>query len=174
MASKGKAPAGTPPTRVHVDKKGKKVVQTPLTRASARLAALKARTSQTPSPASSTPAMSQPAVKKPIFIDLTKDSESEGRSKEENPERKLANTFCKMIGLRELVMILIWDSHFLPQVAQRRTMSLEIIQDSGIMMILMTGELQNQLLVLRQVAPVILHQTNRSASCSVHRGPCTF
>ncbi|MED6115263.1 hypothetical protein PIB30_088747 [Stylosanthes scabra] len=43
-----------------------------------------------------------PAVKKPIFIDLTKDSESEGRSKEENPERKLANTLRKMIGLREL------------------------------------------------------------------------
>ncbi|MED6149443.1 hypothetical protein PIB30_062412 [Stylosanthes scabra] len=36
--------------------------------------------------------MSQPAVKKPIFIDLTKDSESERRSKEENPEKKLANT----------------------------------------------------------------------------------
>ncbi|MED6139296.1 hypothetical protein PIB30_082466 [Stylosanthes scabra] len=30
------------------------------------------------------------------------DSESEGRSKEENPERKLANTLRKMIGLREL------------------------------------------------------------------------
>ncbi|MED6162830.1 hypothetical protein PIB30_074186 [Stylosanthes scabra] len=102
MASKGKAPAGTPPTRVHVDKKGKKVVQTPPTRASARLATLKARTSQTSPPASSTPAMSQPAVKKPIFIDLTKDSESEGRSKEENPKRKLANTLRKMIGLREL------------------------------------------------------------------------
>ncbi|MED6178194.1 hypothetical protein PIB30_105274 [Stylosanthes scabra] len=46
--------------------------------------------------------MHQPAVKKPIFIDLTKDSESEGRSKEENPERKLAVTLRKMIGLREL------------------------------------------------------------------------
>ncbi|MED6140734.1 hypothetical protein PIB30_096316 [Stylosanthes scabra] len=102
MARKGKAPAGTPPTRVRVDKKGKKVVQTPPTRASARLAALKARKSQTPPPASSTPAMSQPAVKKPIFIDLTKDSDSEGRSKEENPEWKLANTLRKMIGLREL------------------------------------------------------------------------
>ncbi|MED6115507.1 hypothetical protein PIB30_091260 [Stylosanthes scabra] len=32
----------------------------------------------------------------------TKDSESEGKSKEENPERKLINTFRKMIGLREL------------------------------------------------------------------------
>ncbi|MED6129138.1 hypothetical protein PIB30_104963 [Stylosanthes scabra] len=102
MASKGKAPAGTPPTRVRVDKKGKKVVQTSLTRASARLAALKARTSQTPPSASSTPAMSQAAVRKPIFIDLTKDSESEGRSKEENPERKQANTLRKMIGLMEL------------------------------------------------------------------------
>ncbi|MED6129737.1 hypothetical protein PIB30_110856, partial [Stylosanthes scabra] len=30
------------------------------------------------------------------------DSESEGRSKEENPERKLANTLLKMIGLRKL------------------------------------------------------------------------
>ncbi|MED6226301.1 hypothetical protein PIB30_102232, partial [Stylosanthes scabra] len=30
------------------------------------------------------------------------DSESEGRSKEENPERKLANTLRKMIGLRKL------------------------------------------------------------------------
>ncbi|MED6161661.1 hypothetical protein PIB30_062876 [Stylosanthes scabra] len=102
MASKGKAPAGPPPTRVRVDKKGNKVVQTPPTRASARLAALKTRTSPTPPPTSSTPAMSQPAVKKPIFIDLTKDSESEGRSKEENPERKLANTLRKIIGLREL------------------------------------------------------------------------
>ncbi|MED6173300.1 hypothetical protein PIB30_058092 [Stylosanthes scabra] len=92
MASKGKAPARASPTGPHVDKKGKKVVQTPPTRASARLAALKARTSQTPPPTSSTLAMSQLAVKKPIFIDLTKDSESEGRSKEENPERKLANT----------------------------------------------------------------------------------
>ncbi|MED6222180.1 hypothetical protein PIB30_061869 [Stylosanthes scabra] len=55
MASKGKAPVGAPPTRVHVDKKGKKVVQTPSTRASARLAALKSRTSPTPPPASSTP-----------------------------------------------------------------------------------------------------------------------
>ncbi|MED6137581.1 hypothetical protein PIB30_066261 [Stylosanthes scabra] len=102
MASKGKAPAGTSPTESCVDKKGKKVVQTPPTRASARLAALKARTSQTPPPTSSTPEMSQPAVKKPIFIDLTKDSESEGRSKEENPKRKLANTIRKIIGLREL------------------------------------------------------------------------
>ncbi|MED6150719.1 hypothetical protein PIB30_075160 [Stylosanthes scabra] len=92
MASKGKAPAGASPTRARVDKKGKKVVRTPQTRASARLAALKVRTSQTPSPTSSTPTMSQPAVKKPIFIDLTKDSESKGRSKEENPEMKLANT----------------------------------------------------------------------------------
>ncbi|MED6115356.1 hypothetical protein PIB30_089672 [Stylosanthes scabra] len=72
------------------------------TRAFARLAALKARTSQTLPPASLTLAMSRPAVKKSIFIDLTKDSESEGRSKEENPERKLANTLRKMIGLREL------------------------------------------------------------------------
>ncbi|MED6140806.1 hypothetical protein PIB30_097031 [Stylosanthes scabra] len=103
IASNGKAPAGSPPTRVRVDKKGKKVVQTPPTRASARLAALKARTSPTPPPTSSTPAMSQPTVKKPTFIDLTKDSESEeGRSKEENPERKLENAFRKMIGLREL------------------------------------------------------------------------
>ncbi|MED6214707.1 hypothetical protein PIB30_105840 [Stylosanthes scabra] len=102
MASKGKAPAGASPTGPCVDNKGKKAVQTPLTRASARLAALKARTSQTPPPTPSTPAMSQPAVKKPIFIDLTKDSESEGRSKEENPKKKLANTLRKMIGLREL------------------------------------------------------------------------
>ncbi|MED6209731.1 hypothetical protein PIB30_057557 [Stylosanthes scabra] len=102
MASKGKAPAKASPTRAHVDKKGKKVAQTPSTRASARLAALKTRTSPTPPPTSSTPAMSQPAVKKPIFINLTKDSESEGRSKEENPEKKLANTLRKMIGLREL------------------------------------------------------------------------
>ncbi|MED6225119.1 hypothetical protein PIB30_090640 [Stylosanthes scabra] len=102
MASKGKAPAGAPPTRARVDKEGKKVVQTPLTRASARLAALKTRTSPTPPPASSTPAMSKPAMKKPIFIDLTKDSESKGRSKEDNPERKLANTLPRMLGLREL------------------------------------------------------------------------
>ncbi|MED6140831.1 hypothetical protein PIB30_097189 [Stylosanthes scabra] len=45
MASKGKAPAGASPTGPHVDKKGKKVVHTPPTRAYARLAALKARTS---------------------------------------------------------------------------------------------------------------------------------
>ncbi|MED6212582.1 hypothetical protein PIB30_084831 [Stylosanthes scabra] len=102
MASKGKAPAGASPTGPRMDKKGNKVVQTPPTRASASLAALKARTSQTPPPTSLTPVMSQPAVKKPIFIDLTKDSESEGRSKEENPERKLANTLRKMIRLREL------------------------------------------------------------------------
>ncbi|MED6188252.1 hypothetical protein PIB30_084225 [Stylosanthes scabra] len=104
MASKGKAPAGASPTGPRVDKKGKKVVQTPPTRASARLAALKARTSQTPPPTSSTPAMSQLAVKKPIFIDLTKNIESEGKSKEENPERKLANTLRKMIGLRDDVL----------------------------------------------------------------------
>ncbi|MED6114531.1 hypothetical protein PIB30_081139 [Stylosanthes scabra] len=55
MASKGKAPAGASPTGPRMDKKGKKVVQTPPTRASARLAALKARTSQTPPPTSSTP-----------------------------------------------------------------------------------------------------------------------
>ncbi|MED6201137.1 hypothetical protein PIB30_091968 [Stylosanthes scabra] len=102
MASKGKAPAEALPTRARVDKKGKKVAQTPSTRASARLVALKTRTSPTPPPTSSTPAMSQPAMKKPIFIDLTKDSESERRSKEENLERKLANTLRKMIGLREL------------------------------------------------------------------------
>ncbi|MED6189389.1 hypothetical protein PIB30_095570 [Stylosanthes scabra] len=102
MASKGKALAGASPARARVDKKGKKVTQTPPTRASARLAALKARTSQTLPPTSSTPTMSQSAMKKSIFIDLTKDSESEGRSKEENPERKLANTLRKMIGLREL------------------------------------------------------------------------
>ncbi|MED6201266.1 hypothetical protein PIB30_093214 [Stylosanthes scabra] len=102
MASKGKALAEASPPRARVDKKGKKVAQTPSTRASARLAALKTWTSPTPPPTSSTPAMSQPAVKKPIFIDLTKDSESEGRSKEENPQRKLANTLRKMIGLREL------------------------------------------------------------------------
>ncbi|MED6128235.1 hypothetical protein PIB30_095657 [Stylosanthes scabra] len=74
MASKGKAPAGAPPTRARVDKKGKKVVQTSPTRASARLAALKNRTSPTLLPGSSTPATSQPDVKKPIFIDLTKDN----------------------------------------------------------------------------------------------------
>ncbi|MED6115628.1 hypothetical protein PIB30_092506, partial [Stylosanthes scabra] len=102
MASKGKAPAGASLTGPRVDKKGKKVVQTPPTRASARFAALKARTSQTPPLTSSTTAMSQSAVKKPIFIELTKDSKSEGRSKEENPERKLANTLRKMIGLKEL------------------------------------------------------------------------
>ncbi|MED6199431.1 hypothetical protein PIB30_075880 [Stylosanthes scabra] len=101
MESKGKAPTGASPTEPRVDKKGKKVVRTPPTRASAKLAALKARTSQTPPPTSSTPAMSQPAMKKPIFIDLTKDSEAERISKEENPERKLANTLRKMIGLRE-------------------------------------------------------------------------
>ncbi|MED6224580.1 hypothetical protein PIB30_085439 [Stylosanthes scabra] len=100
MASKGKAPAGAPPTRARVDKKGKKVVQILPTRASARFAALKNRTSPILPPASSTPATSQPTVKKPIFIDLTKDSESEG--KEENPEKKLANTLRRMIGLREL------------------------------------------------------------------------
>ncbi|MED6225291.1 hypothetical protein PIB30_092294 [Stylosanthes scabra] len=102
MDSKGKASARTPPTRGHVDKKGKKVIQTPLTRASARLAALKTATSSTPPPASSTLAMSQPAVKKPIFIDLTKDNELKGGSKEENPKRKLANTLHRMIGLGEL------------------------------------------------------------------------
>ncbi|MED6213065.1 hypothetical protein PIB30_089696 [Stylosanthes scabra] len=91
MESKGKAPAGASPTRPRMDKKGKKVVQTPPKKASARLAALKARTLQTPSPTSLTSAMSQLA-----------DSESEGKSKEENPERKLANTLRKMIGLREL------------------------------------------------------------------------
>ncbi|MED6225037.1 hypothetical protein PIB30_089925 [Stylosanthes scabra] len=84
---------------LHVDKKGKKVVQTPPTRASARLAALKTPISPTSHPASSTPAMPQPAVKKHIFIDLTKDNESEGGSKEENQERKLANTLRGMIGL---------------------------------------------------------------------------
>ncbi|MED6209784.1 hypothetical protein PIB30_058057 [Stylosanthes scabra] len=63
MASKGKAPAEASPTRARVDKKGKKVVQTPPTRASARLASLKARTSQTPPPTSLTPTMSQPAMK---------------------------------------------------------------------------------------------------------------
>ncbi|MED6128143.1 hypothetical protein PIB30_094836 [Stylosanthes scabra] len=73
----GKSTGGTSPTRARVDKKGKKVVQTPLTRASARLAALKARTSPTPPPASSTPAMPQPDVKKPIFIDLTEGNCSE-------------------------------------------------------------------------------------------------
>ncbi|MED6128370.1 hypothetical protein PIB30_097030 [Stylosanthes scabra] len=102
MASKGKAPVGASPTGPRMDKKGKKVVQSPPTRASARLAALKARTSQTPPPTSSTLEMSQLAVKTPIFIDLTRDSESERKSKEENPERKLANTLRKMIGLREL------------------------------------------------------------------------
>ncbi|MED6222123.1 hypothetical protein PIB30_061386 [Stylosanthes scabra] len=102
MASKGKAPAKASPTGPHMDKKGKKVVQTPPTRASARLTALKARTSQTPPPTSSTPAMSQPDLKTLIFIDLTKDSESEGKSKEENPKRKLADTLRKIIGLREL------------------------------------------------------------------------
>ncbi|MED6185976.1 hypothetical protein PIB30_062340 [Stylosanthes scabra] len=175
MASKGKAPTGASPTGPHVDKKGKKVIQTPPTRASARLAALKAQTSQAPPPTSSTPAMSQPAVKKLIFIDLTKDSESEGRSKEENPERKLANTLRKMIGLRELDS----DDSNLGFTSSTSSSSeeedvLENDLDSGIMMILITREPQNQLLVLRQVAPVILHQTVRSASCSVHRGPCTF
>ncbi|MED6187900.1 hypothetical protein PIB30_080957 [Stylosanthes scabra] len=102
MAGKGKAPIRAPPTRARVDKKGKKVVQTPPIRASARLAALKTPISPTPPPASLTPAMSQPAVKKPIFIDLTKDSESEGGSKEENPERKLENTLRRMIRLGEL------------------------------------------------------------------------
>ncbi|MED6165803.1 hypothetical protein PIB30_103113, partial [Stylosanthes scabra] len=70
MASKGKAPAGASPTGPRMGNKGKKVVQTPPTRASARLAALKARTSQAPPPTSSTPEISQPAVKTPIFIDL--------------------------------------------------------------------------------------------------------
>ncbi|MED6214230.1 hypothetical protein PIB30_100957 [Stylosanthes scabra] len=102
MASKRKAPAGASPTGPRMGKKGKKVVQTLPIRASARLAALKARTSQAPPPTSSTPTISQPAVKTPIFIDFTKDSESEGKSKEENPKRKLVNTLRKMIGLREL------------------------------------------------------------------------
>ncbi|MED6212849.1 hypothetical protein PIB30_087389 [Stylosanthes scabra] len=53
-------------------------------------------------------------------------------------------------------------------------MSSEMIQDSGIMMILMTGELQNQLLVLRQAAPVIPHRTVRSASCLVHEDRAHF
>ncbi|MED6223320.1 hypothetical protein PIB30_072860 [Stylosanthes scabra] len=102
MASKGKAPVEASPIGPHMGKKGKKVVRTPPTRASARLAALKARTSQAPPPTSSTPAISQPAVKTLIFIDLTKDSESEGKPKEENPERKLVNILRKMIGLGEL------------------------------------------------------------------------
>ncbi|MED6137611.1 hypothetical protein PIB30_066534 [Stylosanthes scabra] len=86
-----------------MDKKGKKVVQTPPTRASARLTALKAPISPTLPPASlSTLAMPQPVVKKPIFIDLTKKSESEERSKEENPEKKLTNTLHEMIGLGKL------------------------------------------------------------------------
>ncbi|MED6151469.1 hypothetical protein PIB30_082873 [Stylosanthes scabra] len=74
MASKGKAPAGASTT-------------------GPRMA---------PPPTSSTPVISQPAAKTPIFIDLTKDNESEGKSKEENPERKLVNTLRKMIGLKEL------------------------------------------------------------------------
>ncbi|MED6162997.1 hypothetical protein PIB30_075770 [Stylosanthes scabra] len=102
MASKGQAPARAPSARTHVDKKGKKVLQTPPTRPSARLAALKTPVSPTPAPASSTPAMPQPTMKKPIFIDLTKDSESEGGSKEENTERKLANTLRGMIELGKL------------------------------------------------------------------------
>ncbi|MED6225055.1 hypothetical protein PIB30_090146 [Stylosanthes scabra] len=102
IASKGKALARAPSARTHVDKKGMGVVQTPPTRASARLAALKTPISPTPPPASSTPAMPQPSVKKPIFIDLTMDNESEGGSKEENPERKLANTLRGMIGLGKL------------------------------------------------------------------------
>ncbi|MED6225241.1 hypothetical protein PIB30_091755 [Stylosanthes scabra] len=175
MASKGKAPAGALPTGPRMGKKGKKVVQTPPTRASARLAALKARTSQAPPPTSSTPAISQPAMKIPIFINLTKDSESEGKSKEENPERKLVNTLRKMIGLRELDRDDI--SLGFPSSTSSSSEEGDILRndpDSGIIMILMTGEPQNQLLVLRQVAPVILHQTIRSASCSVHRGPCTI
>ncbi|MED6201737.1 hypothetical protein PIB30_098080 [Stylosanthes scabra] len=162
MAGKGKAPARAPPTRARVDKKGKKVIQTPLTRASARLASLKTPISPTSPPASSTPAMSQPAVKKSIFIDLTKDSELEGGSKEENPERKLANTLRRMIGLGELENS---DSDprlpSSPSSSSEEDVSSETIQGFGIMMILMIGEPQNQLLVLRQVAPVILHQTVR-------------
>ncbi|MED6113921.1 hypothetical protein PIB30_075326 [Stylosanthes scabra] len=157
MAGKGKAPARAPSTRARVDKKGKKVVHTPPTRASARLVALKTPISPTPTPASSTPVMSQPAVKKPIFIDLTKDSELEGGSKEENPERKLAYTLRGMIGLGKL------ENSDSDRVAQRRTMSLEMIHGIGIMMILMIGEPQNHLLLLREVAPDIHHQSFNSA-----------
>ncbi|MED6146624.1 hypothetical protein PIB30_036212 [Stylosanthes scabra] len=39
---------------------------------------------------------------KTYLIDLTKNSDSEGGSKEENPERKLANTLRGMIGLGKL------------------------------------------------------------------------
>ncbi|MED6149743.1 hypothetical protein PIB30_065539 [Stylosanthes scabra] len=77
MESNGKAPARAPSTRTHVDKKGKRVVQTPPTRASDRLAALKTPVSPTAPPTSSTPTMPQPAVKKPIFNDLTKDRSSD-------------------------------------------------------------------------------------------------
>ncbi|MED6225141.1 hypothetical protein PIB30_090794 [Stylosanthes scabra] len=136
MASKGKAPAEASPTRARVDKKGKKVAQTPSPRASARLAALETRTLPTPPPTSSTPAMSQPAVKKPIFIvdqghDLGFPSSPSSSSEEDDV---LEND----LGF--------WDY--------------EDLDD---------WEPQNQMLVPRQVAPAIFHQTIRLA----HHAWCT-
>ncbi|MED6195591.1 hypothetical protein PIB30_039371 [Stylosanthes scabra] len=73
-------------------KRGKKIVQTPPTKTSTRLAALKAPVSPISPPASlSTPAIPQSVAKKLIFIDLTKNSESEKGSKEEDLEKKLTS-----------------------------------------------------------------------------------
>ncbi|MED6224740.1 hypothetical protein PIB30_086988, partial [Stylosanthes scabra] len=173
MASKGKALAEASPTRARVDKKGKKVVQTPPIRASSRLAALIARTSQTPPPTSSTPTMSQPAVKKPIFIDLTKDNESEGRSKEENLERKLANTLRKMIGLRELDSD---DSNLgFPSSTSSSSEEDDVLgNDPGFWDYDDLDDWGTAEPDASSKAPVILHQTVRSASCSVHRGLRNF
>ncbi|MED6112055.1 hypothetical protein PIB30_058162 [Stylosanthes scabra] len=152
------------PPGYEMDKKGKKVVQTPPPRAFARLAELKALVSPTPPPASSTPAMPQPVMKKPIFINLTKNSESEEGSKEENPERKLTNTICEMIGLGKL-----GSSDSNPRFPSSTSSSSEeddIIEDDPRfweLMILMIGEPQNHLIVLRQAAQDIHHQPIRSA-----------
>ncbi|MED6127933.1 hypothetical protein PIB30_092753, partial [Stylosanthes scabra] len=81
-----------------MDKKGKKTVRFPRSKVYAKAAATKAPVALTPPPASSS-RPPKPAKKEPVIIDLTKDSDSEERARQKSQERKVTNTFRRMLGI---------------------------------------------------------------------------
>ncbi|MED6159621.1 hypothetical protein PIB30_043909 [Stylosanthes scabra] len=85
-----------PPNKM--DKKGKKIIRYPQSKIYAKATAAKCPIAPTP-PLASPSALPKPTKKEPVIIDLTKDNDSEEKARQTSQERKLTNTFHRMLGI---------------------------------------------------------------------------
>ncbi|MED6163538.1 hypothetical protein PIB30_080955 [Stylosanthes scabra] len=81
-----------------MDKKGKKTILYPRPKIYAKAAAAKTPIAPTP-PFASPSALPKPTKKELIITDLTKDSNSEEKARQKSQERKLKNTFHRMLRI---------------------------------------------------------------------------